>query len=56
MGHFVEVCRRKLKVNAIKSKMMVLNREGRLECKVCVDRMQLDHASEFKYLECVLVE
>ena len=30
-GHFVEVCRRGLKVNAGKNKVMVLGREERLE-------------------------
>ena len=37
-GHFVEVCKRKgLKVNAGKSKVMVLNGEEGLECEVYVD-------------------
>ena len=48
---FVEVCRRRgLKVNAVKSKVMVLNGEMGLECEVCVDRIFLEHISEFKYL------
>ena len=35
---FVEVCRRRgLKVNEGKSKVMVLNREERLECEVHID-------------------
>ena len=39
VGHFVEVCRRRgLKVNAGKSKVMVLGGEEGLECEVCVDR------------------
>ena len=57
MGCFVEVCRiRGLKVNAGKSKVMVLGGEEGLECEVCVDRIQLEHVSEFKYLGCVLDE
>ena len=39
-----------------KSKAMALNREERLECEVRVDGMQLEHASEFKYLRCVFDE
>ena len=27
-----------------------------LECEVCIDGIHLDHASEFKYLGCVLDE
>ena len=34
--------------------MTVLNREEGLECEVHVDRIHLDHVSEFKYLGCVL--
>ena len=48
--------RRELKVNAGKSKVMVLNGEERLECKVHADEIRLEHASEFKYLRCVLDE
>ena len=55
-GHFVEVCRRSLKVNVGKSKVMVLNGEEGLEYKVCMDGMQLENISEFKYLGCVLDE
>ena len=51
-GSFVEVCRRGLKVNAGKSKVMVLNGEEGLECEVSVDEIQLEHVSEFKYLGC----
>ena len=40
---------RPLKVNAGKSKVMVLNGEEELECEVYVDRIRLEHASEFKY-------
>ena len=35
--------------------MVVGGKEG-LECEVCVDGMQLEHVSEFKYLGCVLDE
>ena len=57
MGHFVEVLRgRGLKVNAGKSKVIVLGGEERLKCKVCEDRMRLEHVSDFKYLGCVLDE
>ena len=55
-GCFYEVCRRDLKVNADKSKVMVLNGEVGLECEVRVDGMQLGHVLEFKYLGCVLSE
>ena len=37
VGHFVEVCRLSLKVNACKSKVMVLSEKEGLECEVCVD-------------------
>ena len=37
VGRLVEVCRRGLKVNAGKSKAMVLGVEEGLECEVCVD-------------------
>ena len=41
MGWFAEVCkRRKLKVNAGKSKVMVLNGENGLECDVHVDEIR----------------
>ena len=43
IGWFVEVCRRGgLKVNVGKSKVMVMNREERLECEVYVDRIRLE--------------
>ena len=52
-----EVCRRSgLKVNAGKSKVMVLNREAGLEREVHVDGIRLKHVSEFKYLGYVLNE
>ena len=55
VGHFVEVCRRRgLKVNACKSKVMVLGEEEGLECGVWVDRMRLNPVSEFKCLVYVL--
>ena len=54
VGWFAKVCRRGLKVNASKSKVMVLNREEGLECEVHVDGIHLEHVSEFKHLGCVL--
>ena len=56
VGRFVEGCRRGLKVNASKRKVMVLGGMEGLECEVCVDRIRLEHVSEFIYLECVLDE
>ena len=35
VGHFIEVCRRGLEVNAGKSKVMLLGGEEGLECVVC---------------------
>ena len=47
VGHFVEVCRRgSLKVNAGKSKVMLLNGKEGLECEVNVEGMQLEHLSD----------
>ena len=44
LGRFAEVCRRRrLKVNAGKTKVMVLNREEGLECEVFVDEIRLEH-------------
>ena len=37
VGRFIGVCRRCLKVNAAKSKVMVLVGEEGLKCEVCVD-------------------
>ena len=37
------------KLNAGKSKVMVLNGEERLDCEVYVDKILLEHVSEFKY-------
>ena len=55
VGRFTEVCRRRgLKVNAGKSKLMVLNVQEGLEYEVHVDGIRLEHVSEFKYLGCVL--
>ena len=39
-----------MKVNAGKSKAMVLNREEGLECGVNVDGKRLEHMSEFKWV------
>ena len=48
---FAEVCRRRgLKVNAGKSKVIVLNGEEGLECEVHVVGISLEHVSEFKSL------
>ena len=48
---FAKVCRRRgLKVNAAKSKVMVLNVEDGLECEVHIDGIRLEHVLEFKYL------
>ena len=52
VGWFVEVYRRRgLKVNGGKNKVMVVNGEEGLECKVHIDGIHLEHVSEFKYLE-----
>ena len=57
VGQFAEVCtRRGLKVNAVKSKLMVLNGEEGLECEVHVDGICLEHVLKFKYLGCILDE
>ena len=45
--------RRELKVNAFKSKVMVLNGEEGLECEVHRDGICLEYISEFRYLGCV---
>ena len=39
------VCKRGLKVNVGKSKVMMLNGEEELECEICVDGMQLEHGT-----------
>ena len=55
VGNFIEVYRRRgLSVNAGKSKVIMLNGEEGLEGEACIDGMQLEHVSEFKYLGCVL--
>ena len=57
VGYFVEVCRRRgLKVNASKSKVMVLKGEEGLEHEVHIDGIHLEDVFEFKYLGCVLEE
>ena len=57
VGWFAEVCRRKgLKVNAGKSKVMLLYGEEGLECEVHVAGICLELVSEFKYLGCVMDE
>ena len=45
-----------MKVNAGKSKVMVLNVEEGLECEVHVDGIRLEQVSEFKYLVQVQTE
>ena len=46
VGWFVQECRRRgLKVNAGKSKVMVLNGEEGLECEVYIDGIRLNHVS-----------
>ena len=54
VGQFSEVCRRGLKLNAGKIKVMVLNGEEGLGCEVHVDGVCLEHVLEFKYLGYVL--
>ena len=45
------MCRRRgLRVNAVKSKVVVLNGDEGLECEVHVDGIRLEQVSEFKYL------
>ena len=41
------MCRRGLKFNAGKSKVMVLGGEEELECEVCIDGICLEHVSVF---------
>ena len=49
MGRFIKVCRRRgLKVNAGKSKVILLVGEEELDCEVCVDGIRLKYVSEFK--------
>ena len=56
VGWFAEVFRRKgLKINAGKSKVMVLNGEEGLECEVYINGIRLEHVSEFKYFGCFWV-
>ena len=55
VGWFAKVCKRRgLKVNAGKSKVIILNGEKGLDCEVHVDGIHLEYISEFKYLGCVL--
>ena len=57
VGRFAEVCRRSgLKVNAGRSKVMVLGVEEGLESEVCVGGIHLEHLTEFKFLQYVLDE
>ena len=51
VGCYVEACRRRgLKVNADKTKVMLLGRDEGFKCEVRVDGTILEHTSEFKYL------
>ena len=53
VGQFAEICRRRgLKVNAGKSKVMVMSGEEGLEYEVQVNGIRLKHVLEFKYLGC----
>ena len=54
VGQFVEVCRRRVSVNAGKSGVMVMNAQEGLEYEVHVDGIRSEHVFKFKYLECVL--
>ena len=57
VGRFAEVCKvGGLKVNAGKSKVMVLEGEERLECEVHVNGIRLQYVSKFKYFGYVLGE
>ena len=48
---FIQVCRRRgLKINAGKSKVIVLGGEKGLKSEVWVNGICLGHVSEFKYL------
>ena len=49
-------CVEEVKVNAGKSKVMVLNREEGLEGEVHVDEIHLERVLKFKYFGCVLDE
>ena len=54
---FAEMCsKRLLKVNAGKSKVIVMNGEEGPECEAHVDGICLEHVSEFKYFWYVLDE
>ena len=51
--YFVDVCTRKgLEVNAVKSKLLVLNREEGLEYEIYANGIQLKRISKFKYICC----
>ena len=45
-----------MKINVVKSKVMVLNIEEGLVCEVYIDGIHLEHVSEYKYLGCILDE
>ena len=48
--HFVKVCRRGLKINADKRKVIMLHGEEGMECEINVNGPKLKEVSEFKYL------
>ena len=57
VGYVIEVCRRRsLKVNAAKSKVMLIGGEKRLEFEVYRNGICLEHISEFKYFGFALDE
>ena len=49
---FLRYVGRKVKVNADKSKVMVLGGKKGLKCEVCVNGAQLDQVSVFRYFGC----
>ena len=56
-GCVVETCRKRgLKVNADKSKMIMLGGEERFKCEVFAEQTQLELVSEFHFLGCDLDE
>ena len=52
MGQFVEVCRRRqLKVNAGKSKVVIINGKEELDCGVHVDGIRLEMSMNSNILD-----
>ena len=54
VGRFVDVCRKGLKVNAGKSKVVMLSEEEGLECEIHVDGEQLEHVNQAHMLPSVV--